>query len=137
MTTETQVGPAEVARTGKVLLLSTQPSRRAWAARCLGMSGQVAAYAWLRRALMDPDEDVRVCVVEAVGLLGVAQAAGELAALYAWSGPRVRRSVIRAAARMAGVPGWAPLLRLALDDTDGRIRAMAVRAMRVGAQRRL
>ena len=120
---------------GKVLLLSTSPERRASAARALGESGEIGAYAYLRRALWDDHEDVRVCVVEAVGLLGVMQSAGELAAVYAWSNPRIRRAVIRAAARMAGLPEWAGLLKLACSDPDGRVRAIASRVVRAGSGR--
>jgi HEAT repeat protein len=120
---------------GKVLLLSTSPERRASAARCLGESGTPVAYAYLRRALWDAHEDVRVCAVEAVGLLGVIQSAGELAAVYAWSSPRLRRAVVRAAARMADQPQWTGLLRLACGDPDGRVRAIASRAVRAGMMR--
>jgi hypothetical protein len=137
MITEAPCTAAEVPRMGKILLLSTSAERRAWAARSLGLCGHVTAWGWLRRALWDADEDVRVCVVESVSLLGVTQAAGELAALYAWSGPRLRRAVARAAVRMAGMPGWQPLLRLAEDDPDARIRAMAARAVRADRQRRI
>ncbi len=120
---------------GKVLLLSTSPERRASAARCLGESGQLVAYAFLRRALWDAHEDVRVCAVEAVGLLGVMQSAGELAAVYAWSSPRIRRAVVRAAARMADFTQWIGLLRLACGDPDGKVRAIASRAVRAGTER--
>lgn len=122
---------ADVGRSGKVLLLSTDPWRRAEAARELGASGDPAAWAWLRRALWDADEPVRIAVVDAAGDLGAAQAHGELAAVFAWSGPRVRRAVVRAAARIAGGPSG--LLSLAASDTDSAVRGMAVRAARAAA----
>lgn len=135
MAAEAVFADLDVQRMGKVLLLSTSPERRASAARSLGESGTVVAYAFLRQALWDAHEDVRVCVVEAVGLLGVMQSAGELSAVYAWSNPRIRRAVVRAAARMAGHPEWIGLLQLACGDPDGRVRAIASRALRAGSGR--
>ena len=130
----------DVPRLGKVLLLSTSAGRRAWAAGALAAAGHVSAYAYLRRALWDPDERVRQSVVAAVGVLGVAQCAGELAAVYAWSGPRVRREVLRVVARMAARVDFAGLLVLAACDTDREVRTLAARAARSadsGAARRV
>jgi HEAT repeat protein len=125
---------ADVARTGKVLLLSTDPGRRAEAARALGATGAPAAWAWLRRALWDADDAVRIAVVDAAGELGAAQAHGELAAVFAWSSPQVRRAVVRAAARIASGPSG--LLSLAASDTDPGVRGMAARAARAAAASR-
>ena len=111
-------------------------SQRAWAARSLGERGQVAAYAYLRRALWDPAEGVRESVVEAIGTLAVVQSAGELAALYAWSGPRLRRSVLRAVRRIGYRSEFDGILFLARDDPDSRVRALAARAERAGTKRR-
>jgi hypothetical protein len=117
---------------GKVLLLSTDPGRRADAARALGGSGCVAAWAWLRRALWDADESVRICVVEAVSSLAVRQAMGELGVLFAWSSPPVRRAVVRAACRLAPAFGPVGILALAADDPDPQVRILAARAGREG-----
>ena len=127
----------EVPRYGKVMLLSRSPERRAECARWLGASGCISAYAYLRQALWDTDETVRLCVVEAVGRLSVRQCGGELAALYAWSGPRVRRAILGAAARIGYHPDFDGLLSLAADDPDRRARSRALRltaaaAVRVG-----
>ena len=122
------VSSREIPRLGKVLLMSTSAERRAWAARALAEAGHVAAYAYLRRALWDADEQVRLCAVAAVGRLEVSQAAGELTAVYAWSGPRVRREVLRAVTRMAGGGDFAGILFLAAGDSDREVRALAARA---------
>jgi hypothetical protein len=121
-------GLHQVPQVGKVLLMSTSAERRAWAARTLATAGQVSAYAYLRRALWDTDEDVRLSVVQAVGQLGVSQAAAELAAVYAWSGPRVRREIVRAIMRMEDGGGRAGILFLAAGDEDREVRALAARA---------
>jgi HEAT repeat protein len=127
---------ADIPRLGKVLLTSPFAERRAWAAQALASVGRLSAYAYLRRALWDNDETVRVNAVRAVGELAVSQCAGELASVYAWSGPRVRREVLRAAARMAGRADFSGLLFLAAGDTDRGVRAMAARVERgVGPQR--
>jgi HEAT repeat protein len=116
---------SEIPRTGKVLLLSTDPARRARAARALGECGHITAYAWLRRGLWDENESVRISVVEAVGSLAAQQAMGELGALFAWSSPPVRRAVVRAACRIAAGEGRVGLLALAAVDPDPQVRLLA------------
>ena len=120
----------DVPRLGKVLLLSASAGRRAWAAGALAAAGHVSAYVYLRRALWDPDERVRQSAVAAVGVLEVAQCAGELAAVYAWSGPRVRREVLRVVARMAARVDFSGLLVLAAGDPDREVRTLASCAAR-------
>jgi hypothetical protein len=119
---------AEVHRLGKVLLLSASPDTRAWAARALGDRGQLCAYAWLRRALWDPDEEVRLSAVESISRLSVSQSAPELAAAYAWSGPRLRRGIVAAARRMDRAGAFGDILRMAAEDPDPRVRSLALRA---------
>jgi HEAT repeat protein len=120
----------EVPRLGKVLLLSSSPERRAWAARALGEAGQPSAYAYLRHALWDPEEAVRASAVDAIAECGVRQSAGELAALYAWAGPRLRRTVVRAARRIGSGASFDGIMHLAAEDPDPGVRALAARAPR-------
>ncbi|MGA2640690.1 MAG: HEAT repeat domain-containing protein [Spirochaetia bacterium] len=127
---------AGTSRLGKTLLLGRHASLRAWAAQSLGESGQVSAYAYLRHALWDPAEAVRESAVEAIGALAVKQSAGELAALYAWSGPRLRRVVLRAVNRIGYRSEFDGILSLARDDPDSMVRALAARAQRAGAKGR-
>jgi hypothetical protein len=130
---EARLSTAEVPREGKILLLSRDPARRAAAAQRLGRSACAAAYGWLRQALWDPEESVQLRVVEAVGELAAHQALGELAALFAWSGPRVRRAVVRAAGRIAPGPSQGGILSLAAGDPDHEVRSLAQRAARLPA----
>jgi HEAT repeat protein len=123
-------GLADVRRLGTALLGGFDAPQRAEAARRLGRQGFVSAYAYLRHALWDPSERVRVSVVEAIGALAVGQSAGELAAAYAWSGPRMRRAVLRAVHRIGYSSGFDAILALARDDPDAKVRGLAARAER-------
>ena len=127
---------SEIPRMGKVLLLSTDPQRRADAARALGGCGCVAAWAWLRRAMWDTEESVRISVVEAAGSLAARQALGELGVLFAWSSPPVRRAVVRTATKLAAGSGQVGVLALAAEDPDPQVRSLAARARRAGAATR-
>jgi hypothetical protein len=124
------VAADEVPRLGKVMLLSRRPGVRAWAARELGRAGWRSAYSWLRRALWDRDEQVRVSAVRAIRQLDVRQSAGELAALYAWSGPRVRREVLRTAGRLGRGADFSGVWSLAAADPEPGLRGLAARQRR-------
>lgn len=126
--------PADVARLGKMLLMGRSAALRSWAADSLAERGMVSAYAYLRHALWDPDEKVRESAVHAVGSLAVRQSAGELAALYAWSGPRLRQAVLRAIRHIGCQSEFGGILGLARRDPDAKVRALAGRAMRAAAQ---
>ena len=127
---------SEVRHLGAMLLAGKDVAQRAVAAQLLGQRGFVSAYAYLRRALWDPAETVRARVVEAIGDLAVSQSAGELAALYAWSGPRLRRAVLRAVHRIGCGSAFDGILALARDDPDARVRGLAARAGRTSARGR-
>ncbi len=123
----------EVVRLGTLLLAGHSAGLRAWAAEALAEGGLVSAYAYLRQALWDPDELVRASAVRAIGVLAVRQSAGELAALYAWSGPGVRREVLRAVGRIGLRAEFDGILALARRDPDAKVRALAGRARRAAA----
>jgi len=129
----TAADPADVARLGKLLLIGRNAALRAWAANTLAEQGLVCAYAYLRHALWDPDEMVRESAVEAIGSLAVRQSAGELAALYAWSGPRLRQAVLRAVRRIGYWSEFDGILTLARRDPDSKVRALAGRVVRAAA----
>jgi HEAT repeat protein len=133
-----QPGVGDFRRLGATLLAGRTAAQRAAAARGLGERGMVSAYAYLRCALWDPSEAVRASAVEAIGALAVHQSAGELAALYAWSGARLRRAVLRAVHRIGYRSAFDGILALAKDDPDARVRWLAARAERTltGGRRR-
>jgi len=128
-----RMDPAEVAGLGALLLSSREPALREGAARALADSGMVSAYAYLRHALWDPVESVQRCAVQAVAALAVRQSAGELAALYAWSGSRLRETILQAVRRIGCQAGFDAVLRLARDDPDSRVRLLAARVGRAAA----
>ncbi len=121
----------DVPRLGKVLLLSTSSERRAGAARALGARGSFTAYAYLRHALWDAEENVRASAIDAIGELAVSQSAGELADVYAWSGPRLRRAILRVVQRIGTGAAFDGIIRLASIDPDRRVRALATRAAQI------
>jgi len=125
-----QPGLNDIRRLGTTLLMGRDASQRAGAAQRLGRRGFVSAYAYLRYALWDPAETVRASAVGAIGALAVGQSAGELAALYAWSGPRLRRAVLRAVRRIGYRSAFDGILALARDDPDAKVRGLAARAER-------
>jgi HEAT repeat protein len=127
---------ADIPQLGKALLLCRHAGLRKLAARTLGERGQISAYAYLRYALWDPEEAVRESAVQAIADLAVVQSAGELADLYAWSGPRLRKAVLWAVNRIGYRTEFDGILSLARDDPDSGVRALAARARRAGAKGR-
>ncbi len=109
---------------GQILASDPDPGAREEAARRLGLSGRVAAYVFLRKALYDPSPSVAATAVRAAALLGSRQAEGEVAALYSRSGLELRTAIVEMAAATRD-PLFKATLRAALGDTD---RALAVRA---------
>ena len=130
----------DIFKMGRLLLTSREPALRAFAARALGNAGRKTAYAFLRKALLDPEETVIRSAVSSIGKLSIMQSAGELAALYARSGTAVRRDVLlcvgsilpRQAARMPSFDGFTAIARIAAGDAEPDIRALASRLLRDG-----
>jgi curved DNA-binding protein CbpA len=125
--------PTDVFQMGHMLLSSREPALRAFAAGALGNSGRRTAYAFLRKALLDPEEAVVRTVVSAIGKLSILQSAGELAALYMRSGPAVRREILSCVrsilppgtARSPTFDGFAAIANMGTMDSDPKVRAIA------------
>jgi len=111
---------------GRVLASEPQAGARAAAAARLGLSGRSAAYVFLRRALYDPMEEVRLAAVRAAALLGSRQAAGEVAALYARSESAFRRAMLEIAAA-TGERLFRDTIAVAVKDAEPSLRAVAER----------
>ncbi len=109
---------------GQVLASDPDSGARAEAAKRLGLSGRVAAWVFLRRALYDEDESVASQAVRSVALLGARQAEGEVASLYVRSGPALRRLVLEVAEATLE-PVFAGALGAARGDADPLLRARA------------
>ncbi|MCX7025566.1 MAG: J domain-containing protein [Spirochaetes bacterium] len=73
------------------------PRRRVESTKKLGLSGRRAAYVFLRKVLYDADDAVVAQAVRSIALLGIRQAEGELASLYARASGTVREAILQAA----------------------------------------
>ncbi|MGO8694613.1 MAG: DnaJ domain-containing protein [Rectinemataceae bacterium] len=111
---------------GQVLASEPDAGARTAAVTRLGLSGRSAAYVFLRRALYDPTEEVRLAAVRAVALLDSRQAAGEVAALYARSAPAFRRSMLGIAAATKERL-FRDMIAAASKDSNPALRAEAER----------
>lgn len=135
-----QQPPMDVFKMGRLLLTSRDPALRAFAARALGNSGRKTAYAFLRKALLDPEETVVRSAVASIGKLSILQSAGELAALYARSDVAVRKDVLLCvrsilpgrSGRTPTTDGFMAIAAIAERDTDPEIRSMAANLLRGG-----
>ncbi len=78
----TDVSPSELAALGHLVIHSRNAATRAFSARRLGNSGKRSSYAFLRRALYDPNPLVVKSAVRAIGALNVVQGAGELGSVF-------------------------------------------------------
>lgn len=115
---------------GQVLASDPDAGARAEAAKRLGLSGRVAAWVFLRRALYDESEEVAAQAIRSVALLGARQAEGEVASLYVRAAPKLRRHLLEVAEATLE-PLFASALEAAKRDADPLIRARAL-AIRLG-----
>jgi len=109
---------------GQVLASDPDSGARVEAAKRLGLSGRVAAWVFLRRALYDDDEAVAGQAVRSVALLGTRQAEGEVASLYVRAGSGLRRLVLEVAEATLE-PVFAGALGAARNDVDPVLRSRA------------
>lgn len=109
---------------GQVLASEPDAGARAEAAKRLGLSGRVAAWVFLRRALYDEDEKVTAQAVRSVALLGARQAEGEVASLYVRSGSKLRRHILEVAEATLE-PVFAGAIGAARNDLDPLLRSRA------------
>jgi len=115
---------------GRDLLMSPDPSARVAAAFGLARSGNPSSYAFLRKAMWDKSESVRLAVVRAVGKLGIAHSAPELGTLYAKASVAVRREILSAVGHMRGNHAFDGIVAAALRDSDPLVRARATELRR-------
>lgn len=113
---------------GTALESSPSPAERKDAAIRLGLSGKRSAWAFLRKGLRDPAQDVVEACVRAASVLGLAQGSGELASAYEKAGPWLRGAMIEIASETRdGV--FKALLEAAAGDADPGRRAAAKSAL--------
>jgi curved DNA-binding protein CbpA len=115
---------ADVVSLGEMLQSGASQEVRISALRKLGFSGMKSAYAYVRKALYDPDEAVVRAAVQAVAVLGVRQSAGEMAAVFSRSSPSLKASIL-ATAGATGEGLFSATLEAALTDTDPSVSSRA------------
>ena len=114
---------------GQILASDPDSGARVEAAKRLGLSGKVAAWVFLRRALYDEEEAVAAQAVRSVALLGVRQAEGEMASLYVRSAIKLRRLLLDVA-EATREPVFEETIAAARRDQDPLLRARALALFR-------
>ncbi len=109
---------------GTQFTVSRDTGTRVEAVKRLGLSGKKSAYIFLRKALYDDSPEVAAQAVRAVALLGIRQADGEIASLFARAGADLKRTILETA-RGTREPVFLPALRAASTDADPGIAAAA------------
>lgn len=109
---------------GTEFTVSRDERARVEAVKRLGLSGKKSAYIFLRKALYDDSPEVAAQAVRSVALLGIRQADGEIASLFARSGAGLKKTILETA-RGTREPVFLPALRAAVSDPDGEISAAA------------
>ncbi|MFW5802095.1 MAG: HEAT repeat domain-containing protein, partial [Spirochaeta sp.] len=112
---------------GELSASSTDPAVRACAVEALGKSGRRTAFAYVRKSLHDAESLVVCAAVQAVRLLRIQQAGGELAAVYSKNPAAVRHEILRTLDELGPVPGSESVLALAVQDQDTALRSKAQR----------
>jgi len=113
---------------GTEFTVSKNADARVEAVKRLGLSGKKSAYIFLRKALYDDSPEVAAQAVRSVALLGIRQADGEIASLFARSGVGLKRTILETA-RGTREPVFLPALRAARSDPDSVIAELASEAL--------
>lgn len=119
--------PLDVFSLGRMLTTGTSVSARTFAARSLGNLGKRSAYTFLRRGLYDPEEQVVVSCVRAIGRLHIVQSAGDLSALFNRGSDEVRRAVMETVGEIDRLQLFRNLVLAGLEDADGAVRQRALK----------
>jgi hypothetical protein len=115
---------------GKKAVGKGPKAERMRAIRELGYSGRAAAWIFLRQCLYDADDEVKLSAVRSAAWLGIEQATGEIASLYARSCRRLKATLLRLAEN-AGGPSFKAMLAFAQAEGDGELspRAASIAAL--------
>lgn len=112
---------------GKMAVQSKNIQLRVFAVKKLGNSRQKSAYAFLRKALFDPQEEVVLAAVAAIGNLKVLQAAGDLSAVFSRGSGKVKLEVLKTVGKISSRGStYTNILLLAMTDGDLSIRSTAL-----------
>ncbi len=117
-----EIGPAELATLGHLVLHSRNASTRAFSARRLGYSGKRSAYGFLRRALFDADPLVVKSAVRAIGMVHTAQGAAELGSVFCRGDGELKHLVLDVIEKSASPARYHDTLLVGLRDGEPSVR---------------
>lgn len=123
-------GEPSLSELGRIAVSGRRPETRAFAVMRLANTGRRSAYAWIRAALFDDSEVVVSAAVDAVGNLGVLQAGGELAVVFARGEGALRRRVLDAVDRMSDIRPFRSVILSGMQDEDPEVRRVGLRLFR-------
>ncbi len=115
---------------GTQFTVSRDADERVEAVKRLGLSGKKSAYIFLRKALYDDSPEVAAQAVRSVALLGIRQADGEIASLFARSGAGLKRAILETA-RGTREPVFRAALKAARSDPDSGIADLAEEVLEI------
>lgn len=112
---------------GQILVSSSLPDLRVFAAQNLGSTGRKMAYAFLKHGMYDRDRRVVLASIRSVGHLGVHQAAADLAKRYESGDGDIQVAVLEAVERIGLTGSFRAVLRRAAASPHQSVRETAAR----------
>ena len=115
---------------GRLVTTGRSASTRAFAVMRLANTGRRSAYSWVRRGLFDSSRVVVEAAVDAVGRLGILQAGGELALVFARGDSALRFRILDVVSRMSDLRPYRSVIVSGMQDPDPDVRRMGLRMFR-------
>jgi hypothetical protein len=112
---------------GRTLTTATSISARTFAARSLGNLGKRSAFGFLKQGLEDPEPQVVIACLRAIGRLKIAHSAGALSAVFNRSNAEVRRVVMETVAEINRLQLFRNLILAGLEDDAAPVRQRALK----------
>ncbi len=126
---DSSTGPDVTGRLQELLADSTDAAVREAAANKLGTIGEQTSAPSLMAALDDQAENVRWFAVEGLRKLGAVQAVPRICQMLQKDSSARVREIAASTLGELGQPAGVPALRMALDDTNDRVRQKAMAAL--------
>lgn len=112
---------------GRTLTTAGSVSARTFAARSLGNLGKRSAFGYLKQGLEDPEQQVVISCLRAIGRLRIAHSAGALSAVFNRSNAEVRRVVMETVAQINRLQLFRNLILAGLEDDAAAVRQRALK----------
>ena len=114
---------------GNLLNTSSNVVTRIVAAGKLGRSGKKSSYAFLRKALWDPDERVVKAAVCAIGSLHIMQSVAELGALFFRTGAEIRKTILKTVNLLGLENAFLDIIRSVVFAEDSDVKREALKLL--------